>query len=166
MSQDPGSDNVNGPLTFGGFATSATPRRPQVAFYPRAAIGNLKDLFGISSRFLEVNAGTGILTGQLIRAGLHVTVCEQRPECRAHLERTLPGVVVVTPNVVAEFAPDDQFDVVICGIHRSESSPLTPTEHLCNLRSLAPTPTVLRPGGAWVVVQQDANELVIEYAKS
>lgn len=164
MPQDPHADNVNGPLTFGGFATSAAARRADVAFYPRAAIGNLKDLFGISARLLEVNPGTGILTGQLRRAGMNVTVCEPRPDHQAHLERTLPGLVVLTPDMVTTIAEDEPFDVVVCGIRVNDDSPLTAHEHLDNLKSCAPRGTVLRPGGAWVVVQQGVDELVIEYA--
>lgn len=162
MAHESRNENPNGPLAFGGFATAGSPRRPDVAFYSRGAIGNLKDLFGISSRLLEVNARTGILAGQLKRAGMQVAVHESGPEFQAHLTRTLPGVAILDDSDLQALAPDQLFDGVIWGLRR-EDQLLSKPALLTELQRIAPVGHVVRPNGAWVVVQQDLDELMINY---
>lgn len=91
------------PVAAGGFASAAPTYARIRPTYARAAIGALKDAIGTDVTVLDVAAGTGILTGQLRRAGLQLLAAEPVPEMLAQLERSLPSVPAV--RAVAERLP-------------------------------------------------------------
>lgn len=91
------------PTAAGGFSAAATTYARIRPTYARAAIGELKTAIGTTGPVLDVAAGTGILTGQLHRAGLAVLAVEPVPEMLAQLERSLPSVPAV--RAVAERLP-------------------------------------------------------------
>ncbi|MFV0316033.1 MAG: class I SAM-dependent methyltransferase [Microthrixaceae bacterium] len=84
------------PVAAGGFASAAGHYAKVRPAYAREAIGVLQEVVppGI---VLDVGAGTGILTGQLERAGRSLHAVEPLSEMLVHLRRSLPG----TPAVVA-----------------------------------------------------------------
>jgi SAM-dependent methyltransferase len=91
------------PVAAGGFASAAPTYARIRPTYARAAIGELKAAIGTDGPVLDVAAGTGILTGQLRRAGLQMLAAEPVPEMLAQLERSLPSVPAV--RAVAEQLP-------------------------------------------------------------
>lgn len=91
------------PVAAGGFASAAPTYARIRPTYARAAIGELKETIGTTGAVLDLAAGTGILTGQLRRAGLQMLAAEPVPEMLAQLERSLPSVPAV--RAVAEHLP-------------------------------------------------------------
>lgn len=81
----------------GGFGAAAV--RPRLhRSYARSAVGALADLLGRrlgDLRVLEVAAGSGVLTGQLVRGGVELIAAEADPGLRGQLVRSLPGVRVL-----------------------------------------------------------------------
>lgn len=86
----------------GAFASAAAPglgRAPRT--HARAALGQVADLLGRDrgrrgpAPSLHLGAGTGILTGQLHRAGVPLVAIERDPVARAQLRRALPRLPVV-----------------------------------------------------------------------
>lgn len=78
-------------VAVGGFSAAADDYARARPAYARHAIGELKRQIGREPT-LDVAAGTGILSGQLDRAGLEVVAVEPVAEMIAHLVRTLPRV--------------------------------------------------------------------------
>ena len=91
------------PVAAGGFAAaSATYARIRPA-YARRAIGVVKECCPRDGHLVDVAAGTGILTGQLSRAGLRVTAVEPLAPMARHLQLALPAVPAV--RAMAEALP-------------------------------------------------------------
>ena len=88
----------------GGFAAAGRPAPRLVQTHARAALGQVADLLGRArggasgAPVLHLGAGTGILTGQLHRAGVRLVAAELDPDARAHLVRALPGVPVLAAD--------------------------------------------------------------------
>ncbi len=97
-----GSRGVS-PVAAGGFAAAAPTYARIRPTYARAAIGALKQRVPAGAVVLDIAAGTGILTGQLRRAGVAVLAIEPVPEMFGQLRLTLPDVPVV--RAVAEALP-------------------------------------------------------------
>jgi len=100
------------PVAAGGFSAAASTYARIRPTYARPAIGAIKDLCPRGGRVLDVAAGTGILTGQLVRAGLDVTAVEPLAEMARHLRLALPAVPLVRGVVEHLGVRDDSFDVV------------------------------------------------------
>lgn len=64
-------------------------------------------------RALDVGAGTGALTAELIRRGAAAAAVEPSPEFTAALRRRLPGVEVVDASAEQLPFEDDSFDVAL-----------------------------------------------------
>jgi len=83
------------PVAAGGFA-AASPTYARIRpAYARGAIGLVKESCPRDGHVVDLAAGTGILTGQVARAGLRVTAVEPLPSMVDHLRRALPAVPAV-----------------------------------------------------------------------
>ena len=102
------------PVAAGGFSSAAATYARIRPTYARGAIGVLRDGFP-GADVVDVAAGTGILTGQLVRAGLRVTAVEPLDAMVRQLRLALPAVPVVLG--VAEALPlaDGRADVLTVG---------------------------------------------------
>ena len=80
------------PVAAGGFASAAPTYARIRPTYARSSIGEVKDAIGTSATVLDLAAGTGILTGQLTRAGLQLLAVEPVAEMLSQLQRSLPAV--------------------------------------------------------------------------
>ena len=89
------------PVAAGGFA-AASPTYARIRpAYARRAVGLVKESCPRGGHVLDVAAGTGILTGQLSRAGLSVTAVEPLDQMIRHLRRALPAVPAVRATAEA-----------------------------------------------------------------
>lgn len=79
------------PAASGGFAAAADHYRRSRPGYARAAVGLLEESIP-PGRVLDLAAGTGIMTGQLRRAGREVVAVEPLGEMIAQLRLSLPDV--------------------------------------------------------------------------
>jgi len=93
----PSVDAVSGvdPIAAGGFSLAAATYARIRPTYARGAIGEMKALCRRGGLVADVAAGTGILTGQLVRAGLDVLAVEPLPAMAAQLRIALPHVPVL-----------------------------------------------------------------------
>jgi SAM-dependent methyltransferase len=66
-------------------------------------------------RVVDLGAGTGILTGALVRLGADVVAVEPDQAMLAELHRQLPGVRAVAGSAEALPLPDQSVDAVLCG---------------------------------------------------
>jgi ubiquinone/menaquinone biosynthesis C-methylase UbiE len=110
MSTDRSTDRTDPARSFGGVAEAYDRGRPG---YPREAAVWLSGERPAS--VLELGAGTGKLTEQLVALGHDVHATDPDPEMLAVLERNLPGVR--TSRCGAEDVPagDATYDVVVVG---------------------------------------------------
>jgi SAM-dependent methyltransferase len=92
---------------------------------------------------LDLGAGTGKLTRQLVAAGADVVAVEPGPEMRAVFRRALPNVDVHEGSAEAIPLPDASVDTVTAGqaFHWFETT-----------RALAEMHRVLRPGGGFALL--------------
>lgn len=88
-----GAVTVN-PVAAGGFSAAAATYARIRPTYARPAIGAVKDLVGPGEVVVDLAAGTGILTGQLLRSGLDVRAVEPLPAMARQLRLALPDVPV------------------------------------------------------------------------
>lgn len=103
------------PVAAGGFSSAASTYARIRPRYARPAVGAVVDAARAAGRgagVLDVAAGTGILTGQLSRAGLVCTAVEPIAEMVAHLRRALPAVPAVRGVAEALPFPDGSVEVV------------------------------------------------------
>ncbi|MDQ2678750.1 MAG: methyltransferase domain-containing protein [Actinomycetota bacterium] len=139
------------PVAAGGFAAaSATYSRIRPA-YARRAIGVIKECCPRDGHVVDVAAGTGILTGQLARAGLKVTAVEPLAPMAHHLRLALPAVPAV--RAMAEALPFETStaDVLTVGqaFHWFSSD-----------AALDEAARVLRPGGVLALLWNVRDESV------
>jgi SAM-dependent methyltransferase len=89
-------------------------------------------------RVVDVGAGTGILTGALVRLGAEVVAVEPDQAMLAELQGQLPGVRALEGGAEALPLPDQSADAVLCG----------QSMHWFDLdRALPEIARVLTPGG-------------------
>jgi ubiquinone/menaquinone biosynthesis C-methylase UbiE len=103
----------------------------------------------LGSRVLDLGAGTGKLTRQLLARGLDVVAVEPGDEMRAVLGRELPGLETMAGR--AEKIPLD--DASIDGITVGQAFHWFETE-----RALAEMHRVLRPGGGFALLWNHFNQ--------
>ena len=145
------------PVAAGGFASAAPTYARIRPAYARGAIGRIRDRCPRGAQVLDVAAGTGILSGQLHRAGLRVTAVEPVQPMLAHLVRTLPAVAALRGTAEALPVRDGRFDVLSVGeaFHWFDAD-----------AALAEAWRVLRPDGILVLLwnrRDDAVEWVARY---
>lgn len=108
--------------------------------YADEAVDWLVERLGLEpgARVLDLGAGTGKLTRQLVRRGLDVVAVEPGDEMRGVLQRVLPDVEALAGTAEAIPASDASVDAVTAGqaFHWFEREP-----------ALAEIARVLRPGG-------------------
>jgi SAM-dependent methyltransferase len=107
--------------------------------YPPEGVAWLVDRLEIdgSKTVLDLAAGTGKLTRQLVPTGAEIVAVEPVAEMRARLERELPGVDVLDGTAEAIPLPDSAVDAVAVG---------QAFHWFANERALTEIHRVLRPG--------------------
>lgn len=81
-------------MTVQGGFSGAVARRPPRRSHARSAVGEVADRLGRRRgdlRVLELGAGSGLLTGQLARAGVELLAVERDDDLRRDLVRSLSG---------------------------------------------------------------------------
>lgn len=98
-------------LSFGAAASDYDRFRPR---YPETAVRWALD--GLSNaRVVDLGAGTGILTRQVLALGHDVTPVEPDPGMRAQLDATTPGSGALAGGAEAIPLPDGAADAVVVG---------------------------------------------------
>jgi SAM-dependent methyltransferase len=111
-------ERISRGASFGAVAAAYDEHRPD---YPEAAVRwclrpALAPEADVSRlRVLDVGAGTGKLTGVLVRLGADVTAVEPDPEMLAELRRRFPGIPALAASAEAIPVPDGSVDAVLCG---------------------------------------------------
>lgn len=138
------------PVAAGGFSTAAGHYARSRPAYARGAIGLLKEQLP-SGVVLDLAAGTGILTGQLLRAGRAMLAAEPLPEMLAQLRRALPTVPAVSATAEALPFVDGGFAAVTVAqaFHWFDAA-----------SALAEIRRVLRAGGVLAMVFNVRDETV------
>jgi SAM-dependent methyltransferase len=112
--------------------------------YPRTLYEVLEDegVIGPGTRVLEVGAGSGLATRDVVRAGSEVVAVEPGHELARLLERDVPGVPVLRTDLERAYLPRGHFDsaVAATSLHWVDLSVGLPALH-----------ATLRPGG-WLAV--------------
>ena len=117
-------------------------RRPT---YPAALVEWLVDRLGLrtGTTVVDLGAGTGKLTRDLVPTGAHVIAVEPLPEMRAQLEAVVPGAEVLAGSAEELLLPDESVDAVVAAsaFHWFDTE-----------RALEEIHRVLVPGGALATV--------------
>ena len=130
-------------LSFGGVAEQYERARPG---YPEDAVDWL---VASAQRVVDLAAGTGKLTRQLVARGLDVTAVEPSPGMLAQLRVAVPGVHAVEGRAEEIPLPDESADaVVVAQAFHWFDAPIA-------LREIA---RVLRPGGALGLIWNDRDD--------
>lgn len=132
---------------FGAAASAYAEHRPD---YPVSAVRwALEPVAGRPGRtVLDLGAGTGKLTGVLVRLGIAVTAVEPDPAMAAELRRRLPGVTVLSGTSEDIPLPDGSVDAVLAGQAFHWFDPR---------RALPEIARVLRPEGALAALWNDLD---------
>lgn len=91
--------------------TYATARPP----YPAAIFDTLEEagVIGVDRQVLEVGAGAGLATQELVRRGTDVVALEPGPRLGALLTDAVPGVEVLRTRLEDARLPEQRFDAVV-----------------------------------------------------
>ncbi len=153
--REAGSVTIN-PVAAGGFSSAAATYARIRPAYARPAVGRLADLAADggdrrSARVLDVAAGTGILTGQLVRARLRCAAVEPLVAMARQLRRSLPQVPLSLGVAEALPVPGATVDLLTVGqgFHWFDAP-----------RALEEARRVLRPGGALALAWNVRDESV------
>jgi len=123
-------------------AESYERRRPT---YPAALVEWLVDRLGLrtGTTVVDLGAGTGKLTRDLVPTGAHVIAVEPLPEMRAQLEAAVPGAEVLAGSAEELLLRDESVDAVVAAsaFHWFDTE-----------RALEEIHRVLVPGGALATV--------------
>ena len=112
MSDDPESHHAQRAASFASTAAAYERARPG---YPQDLLERVFAEIGIERpRILDLGAGTGKLTRQLLAFG-SVTAVEPLEAMRAQLEAVVPGVVSLAGSAESIPLPDGSIDVVTVG---------------------------------------------------
>lgn len=116
----------------------ARPPYPHAVFEALSIAGAV----GAGADVLEIGAGAGLATAELVRAGARVTAVEPGPDLAAVLRQRLPYVAVIQARVEDAALPDRSFDsaVAATAMHWVDLAVALPRLH-----------AALRPGG-WLGV--------------
>jgi SAM-dependent methyltransferase len=114
--------------------------------YPAAIYRMLEDVCGLGpgTRVLEIGAGSGQATGELLARGAEVLAVEMGPQLAARLRDHLggPNLTVIEGDVESVRLPDEEFDLAVCAT----------ALHWMNAAAVIPRVAgALRPGG-WLAV--------------
>ncbi|MGS2613061.1 class I SAM-dependent methyltransferase [Micromonospora sp. LZ34] len=99
-------------LSFGAVAADYDRLRPR---YPREAVRWALDGLGRSARVVDLGAGTGILTREVLALGHQVVPVEPDPGMRAQLDAATPGAVALAGSAESVPLPDGAADAVVVG---------------------------------------------------
>jgi SAM-dependent methyltransferase len=132
--------------SFGSAASAYERGRPP---YPKEAVDWL--LPPRAWRVLDLGAGTGKLTRQLVERGLEVVAVEPLAEMRAELARAMPGVQILEGIGEAIPLPDGSVDAVLAAQAWHWVDPP---------RAVPEVARVLRPGGTLGLVWNTRDERV------
>jgi len=138
------------PVAAGGFSSAAGHYARSRPTYAARAVGLLKESIP-PGPVLDVAAGTGILTGQLLRAGRALVAVEPLPEMLAQLRRSLPAVPGLQATAEALPFADGSFAGVTAAqaFHWFDAP-----------AALAEAARVLEPGGVLAMVWNVRDESV------
>lgn len=125
----------------GGFAAAAPGHRRSGPAIDRQVIGFLKQQVPPGGLVLDVGAGTGVLTGQLHRAGLSVVAVERHADGIRQLGLALPSVPVLSARSDALAVCDACIDLLVVSGERDAEL------------SWDEARRVLRPGATLAVVR-------------
>lgn len=101
----------------GGFGAAASEYERARPDYPQAAIDHLTERLGlrVGATVLDLGAGTGKLTRQLVPSGATIVAIEPVEAMRAQLLATVPGVEVLDCTAERISWPDADADAVVAG---------------------------------------------------
>lgn len=116
--------------------------RSRPSYHP-AVIAHLVDRYGRTGTVVELGAGTGILTAELVAAGVAVVAVEPVAAMRAELRASVPGAEVVDGTAEAAPVAGGSADAVVAAQAFHWFDPA---------RALDEIHRVLRPGGALITV--------------
>jgi 2-polyprenyl-3-methyl-5-hydroxy-6-metoxy-1,4-benzoquinol methylase len=116
----------------------------------RHSVPRLVEAVAGCSRILEMGYGTGLITTELLTAGVPIEVLEGSAVLREHAQSRHPGLVVHLA-MFEDFAPAEPYDAVLA-LHVLEHLD-RPGDLLGHLRSW------LRPGGTLVAVTPNARSI-------
>lgn len=145
----PASDAERRAAQAGSFGAAAEVYERSRPGYPEAALDWL--LPPEASDVVDLGAGTGKLTRQLVARGHRVTAVEPSDGMREALQATVPGVPALTGTGEEIPLPDGCADVVIAAQAWHWVDPL---------RAAPEVARVLRPGGRIALVWNDRDERV------
>jgi ubiquinone/menaquinone biosynthesis C-methylase UbiE len=128
------------PTAESGFSAAAEVYERARPGYPDEAVAWVAERLGICAGrdVLDLAAGTGKLTRQLVPFGARIVAVEPIDAMRAELERAVPGVEALTGTAEAIPLPDASVDAVTCA---QAFHWFRPDEAVREIRR------VLRPGG-------------------
>ncbi|MBF9132702.1 class I SAM-dependent methyltransferase [Plantactinospora sp. S1510] len=132
-------------LSFGAAATAYDRYRPS---YPEPAVAWAIDRPS-PARVVDLGAGTGILTREVLALGHHAVPVEPDPEMRAQLAAATPGVVALAGTAEQVPLPDGSVDAIVAGqaYHWFDH----PVAHAEGAR-------LLRPGGTYAALFNERDE--------
>lgn len=135
-----------------GFRDGGTYERGRPG-YPSDAIALFAERLGLrpGRRVLDLGAGTGKLTRQLLAYGVEVVAVDPSESMRAQFERLVPGVPILAGSGEQIPAEPGSFDVVLVAQAFHWFDPA---------RALAEISRVLRPGGGLGLVWNERDESV------